>query len=221
MSKYNKSDYNRLKYKFEDSELIEINYSQAFQDMFVLSILNGKKNGTYIEIGGDHPIEINNTYLLEKQYWWSGFSFEFDRQKAEYYNSIRKNRCICKDATTVDYEEIFSNYQLPNQIDYLQVDIEPSWQTLKALKQLPLDKYRFSVITFETDLYMDGPQTSQESHELLTNYGYELLIKNVAYLGLPFENWYVDPNVVDKDIMNIFRNISDDPKEASSCILNN
>ena len=35
------------------------------QDIFVLSMLNGKKNGVYVEIGADQPRVISNTYLLE------------------------------------------------------------------------------------------------------------------------------------------------------------
>jgi len=223
MSEYNSyytKDYDRLKYKFTGSQNINRNYSQAFQDIFVLSMLSGKKNGTYVEIGGDHPINISNSYLLETEYNWKGLSFELNFEKVKYYNSVRENLCICADATIIDYEQIFYNHQLPNFIDYLQVDIEPSWQTLKALKKLPLDKYRFSVITFETDLYKDGEESAKESHHILTELGYELVIKNVACQGLPYENWYVDPNNINKELINIFKDVSDLPKEAINCILN-
>lgn len=224
MSKYNtyyKKDQERLKYKFDKFEIIEKNYSQAFQDLFVLSILNGKINGTYVEIGGDHPISINNSYLLETKFGWNGISFEIDSNKVNYYNSIRKNKCISVDATKADYLTFFSDNKFSNQIDYLQVDIEPSWQTLKALKQLPLTQYRFSVITFETDLYKDGSESADECHNILTKFGYKLVIKNVANEGFPYENWYVDPIAVNLDIVNIFEDTSDSPKEAINCILNN
>lgn len=224
MSEYNSyynSDYNKLKYKFKGSENIKRNYSQSFQDIFVLSMLNGKENGTYIEIGGDHPINISNSYLLETEYNWKGLSFEINSEKVNYYNSIRKNACICTDATSADYEEIFLKYKISNSIDYLQVDVEPSWQTLKALKKLPLDKYRFSVITFETDLYNGDLESAKQSDQILTNLGYELVVRNVACMGLPYENWYVDPNVVDRSLINIFKDITDLPKEAITCILNN
>jgi hypothetical protein len=48
---YNKDKFNSLKIKFPGSEEIERNYSEAYQDMFVLTMLNGKKEGTYLEIG--------------------------------------------------------------------------------------------------------------------------------------------------------------------------
>ncbi len=34
---------------------IKENHSQAYQDLFVLTMLGGKKNGRYLEIGGNHP----------------------------------------------------------------------------------------------------------------------------------------------------------------------
>ena len=49
--RYFKKDFDRLRHKFIGAEDIENNFSQAFQDLFVLSILDGKKNGTYVEIG--------------------------------------------------------------------------------------------------------------------------------------------------------------------------
>ena len=63
-NRYFQEDLEKLRYKFNGAETIKNNYSQAFQDMFVLSILDGKKNGTYVEIGGDHGVIISNTYLL-------------------------------------------------------------------------------------------------------------------------------------------------------------
>lgn len=223
MSGYNsyfKESHDRLKVKFNKSESIIRNFSQAFQDIFVLSALGGKEGGYYLEIGGDHPIEINNSYLLETSYGWKGLSFEIDQTKVDYYDKIRNNPCICSDATKVDYAKVLKEHQFPIQIDYLQVDIEPSWQTLKALRKLPLDQYRFSVITFETDLYKDGPGAATECHELLREYGYELLVKNVANEGFPYENWYIDPLVVDSNIINVLKNTSDEPKEAINCVLN-
>ena len=48
---------------------------------------------------------------------------------------------------------LFLRKNYPKQIDYLSLDIDPSEATLAALKKLPLDEYRFSVITYETEVY--------------------------------------------------------------------
>ena len=61
---YKKNMYNSFKYKFDGLENIEQSYSQCLQEMFVLASLNGKQKGTYLEIGANQPVFINNTYLL-------------------------------------------------------------------------------------------------------------------------------------------------------------
>jgi hypothetical protein len=217
-NRYFKKDLEKLRYKFSGVENIENNYSQAFQDMFALSILDGKKNGTYVEIGGDHGVIISNTYLLETQFNWNGVSFEIDPEKVNGYNSIRENKCICADALTFDYTKLFEEKKFPKQIDYLQVDIEPAWQTLNALKALPLDEYRFSVITYETDSYKDGPDAGEEAMEILLSLGYQLVVRNVANLNNPYEDWYVDPQVVNPEIVEKFINSSRISKESTKCI---
>ena len=217
-NRYFKKDLEKLRYKFSGVENIENNYSQAFQDMFALSILDGKKDGTYVEIGGDHGVIISNTYLLETQFNWNGVSFEIDPEKVNGYNSIRENKCICADALTFDYTKLVEEKKFPKQIDYLQVDIEPAWQTLNALKALPLDEYRFSVITYETDAYKDGPDSGEEAMEILLSLGYQLVVRNVANLNNPYEDWYVDPQVVNPEIVEKFINSSRLSKESTKCI---
>jgi hypothetical protein len=217
-NRYFKSDLNKLRYKFLGAEDIDNNYSQAFQDIFALSILNGKRNGTYVEIGGDHGVIINNTYLLETEFDWTGISFELDQSKVDGYNELRKNKCTCADATTFDYKKLFEEKNFPKQIDYLQVDIEPAWQTLNALKALPLDDYRFSVITYENDVYKDGPDAGEEAMEILLSKGYQLVVRNVANQGNPYEDWYVDPTAVDSEIVNKFVQTSRLSKESTECI---
>lgn len=204
--RYFKSDYENLKFKFVGSENIENNYSQSMQDMFVLSVLNGKKNGVYVEIGADKPRVINNSYLLESQYDWTGVSFEIESDKVDYFNSIRKNECICADATKFDYKNLFDERKYPKQIDYLQLDCDPPQITLECLKKLPLEEYRFSVITFETDLYAGGQEVQKEHWEILSSLEYQRVVKNVKNEGNPYEDWWIDPLVIDEDMWKQFVN---------------
>jgi len=204
--RYFKSDYENLKIKFSESENIENNYSQSMQDMFVLSILYGKKNGVYVEIGADKPRVINNSYLLESQYNWTGVSFEIEKDKVDYFNSIRKNECICADATKFDYKNLFDERKYPKQIDYLQLDCDPPQITLESLKKLPLEDYRFSVITFETDLYAGGQEVQKEQWEILSSLGYQRVVKNIKNEGNPYEDWWVDPLAIDEFIWKQFVN---------------
>lgn len=180
-------------------------YSQVGQDDFVIKALNHKNSGVYVEIGAYHSKDISNTYMLEKDYGWTGVSFEIDPERVEEFNSNRINRCYRVDATTFDYESLFDMLRLPKQIDYLQVDIEPASNSLKALLALPLQKYRFSTITFEHDLY-DDPENiniKNKQIEVLSGLGYKLFKDNVfdtddRFPGkiYPFEDWWIDPTVL-------------------------
>jgi hypothetical protein len=175
-------------------------YSQAGQDQFVIDTLKGKNSGVYVEIGAYHSKDISNTYMLEKEYGWTGVSFEIDPDRANEFNANRSNKCYTADATTFDYETLFYMLDMPKQIDYLQVDIEPAENSLKALLALPLEKYRFSVITFEHDLYYcaSNLDIKNRQKELLSGLGYELVRENVTCNSplYPFEDWWIDPRVV-------------------------
>jgi hypothetical protein len=180
-------------------------FSQAGQDKFVLTMLQNKKNGKYIEIGASDPIFINNTYLLEQDYEWVGFSLDIVNECIDKFNSVRKNKCVLADGTTFDYqahiEKIWGNI---DRIDYLQVDCEPAENTYKCLTAVPLDKYRFSVITFETDVYASGNNVRDKSRKELFKYGYELVASDVTNEGNVFEDWYIDPLVIDKNIFETY-----------------
>jgi hypothetical protein len=171
-------------------------WSQAGQDLFVIGACGYKKNGTFVEVGAMHSSFMSNTYLLETEFGWSGVSFEIDPIRAAEFNKNRKAECIVGDATIADYASIFKNKNLPKDIDYLQVDIEPANQTLQALELIMSTGHRFRTITFEHDLYVDSNNQAikDRQKELLTSLGYSLYKENVCWdkeqVG-PFEDWWI------------------------------
>ncbi len=187
--------------------------SQSNQESFVLNMLAGKRDGFYIEIGGHDGFAISNTSLLEIGFDWHGVALDISRKCVSRYNKQRKNRCILADATSFDYENVLLKLGAPYQIDYLQVDIEPARQSLAALKSLPFDRRRFSVITFEHDAYdsKENLEVQRESRQILDSFGYELVVRDVMSHGNPYEDWWVDPNVVTPEVIEEFRaeNIED------------
>jgi hypothetical protein len=171
--------------------------SQAHQESFVLNVLNEKKKGYYVELGGGWPVKNNNTYLLETKYKWVGVSFENGKKRSKKYNKKRKNKTLMQDAITFNYLNYFYENNFPKQIDYLQMDIHPAEDTLKALKNLPLDQYRFSVITYEHNGYQNK-ENQIESQKILKQYGYKLVVEGLMLFdGIWYEDWWVDPKSVD------------------------
>jgi tetratricopeptide (TPR) repeat protein len=78
---YKKANYNKLRFKFPGCDKIDTGYGQVMQDLFVLSVLNGKRKGTYLEIGSCYAYRGNNTVLLEKEFEWTGIGIEYDEKK--------------------------------------------------------------------------------------------------------------------------------------------
>lgn len=212
MINYKKEEHPYLKYKFPNSELFETNYSQAHQDMFVLSMLNGKQKGIFLEIGAYHPTYVSNTYLLDKYFNWQGVSIDINT--IPEWSDFRNTKLLCQDALTIDYNRLLKDNNFPSQIDYLQLDIEPNSNTLECLKRIPFNDYRFSVITYETDAYdfaptkQDSINRRNESREILLSHGYELIVGNICNTSplYPFEDWYVDPTVVSPELIKLFKN---------------
>jgi hypothetical protein len=176
---------------------------QAGQDAFVLWCLQGKRNGVFVEIGSNHPIEINNSYLLEKEYGWRGVMIEYQERYLPLYEEYRpKSAYRIKNAVTIDYVELFKELNFPKQLDYLQIDLEVSHgttiQTLEKLKAAMDLGYTFGVVTFEHDIY-DGDKydTRARSRSIFESYGYLRVCSDVKNCGNAFEDWYIHPSIVD------------------------
>lgn len=178
-------------------------FSQAGQDLFALFASNFKSAGSFVEIGAHDPVRDSNTFLLEQDYGWRGVSFEINAAYAYFFNRRRLNPCVEADATQVNYGQVFAEAHLPTQIDYLQVDIDPAYQSLKALERLPLENYRFRSVTFEHDRYQEGDAVMLKSREILLDHGYVLLMPNIQNVGLDVEDWWVDPQQVSQNILAV------------------
>jgi hypothetical protein len=194
---------------------------QSKQDEFVIKTLNYKKNGYFLEIGSNHPININNSYILEKEYNWTGLLVEYDQKYEDLYKLHRTSKYIIKDATTIDYNSLFLQYNFPKNMDYLQIDLEVSnnstLKTLELLDNTLFKNYTFSVITFEHDIYTgDHYNTRAKSREIFLRNGYVLVFSDVKNSGYPYEDWYVHPNYVNMDFINKIK--SDKTMEYSEII---
>jgi hypothetical protein len=187
-----------------------MNYlGQAEQDKFVLNILKEKKNGYFLEIGSNHPINTNNSYLLETKYDWKGIMVEYEQSYLDLYKVHRPNSLhIINDATQVDYKNIFIANNVPLSVDYLQIDLEVNnGSTLKTLQKLDneiFDTYKFATVTFEHDIYHTNfDNTRLKSRDIFKKRGYFCVFEDVNNQGInPYEDWYVHPDLVDMNYVN-------------------
>lgn len=70
-------------------ELLYKSKSQIRQDLFVLSELNLKRDGYFVEFGATNGKDLSNTHILEKEFGWGGILAEPGRC---WHSDLRKNR---------------------------------------------------------------------------------------------------------------------------------
>jgi hypothetical protein len=154
-------------------------YSQIGQDRLVLKYLKNKQNGSFVDIGCGYPKYINNTYLLETEFNWNGISIDLHMYTEEdglIWNDCRNTKLILNDALTLNYSSIFKESNLPINIDYLSMDLEPPDLSLECLFKIPFDEYTFNIITFEVDKNREGDiKRIEESRNFLMSKGYTLI----------------------------------------------
>jgi len=177
---------------------------QARQDEFVANILNFKEDGYYLDIGSCDAISTSNTYYLESL-GWNGICVEIDPQHVKSYDA-RTCYFVNGDATQLDYKDLLDRRNYPPHIDYLSLDVDEL--STAVLQKLPLDDYRFNIITIEHDFYRLGGEFRDIQRGLLHKHGYSLLFADVLVPlndefppDCAFEDWWIDPTTFDMEIM--------------------
>ena len=210
---YIKKDYEFLKVKPEGMIDLKKNYSQVWQDIFALVVNDAKRDGTFIEIGGAQPFIGNNTWLLEKEYNWRGFSVELDEELCKMWMGQRPNtHLFVDDANVVDYVAACDKFDLPYHMDYLSFDLEPPEVTLDVLKKFPLDKLSFNCITYEHDMYRQWGDTAGH-RDIFSKHGYDLVGFQIHNGPCCMEDWYIHDSV-SLEIRNALRSYACQPYEV-------
>lgn len=193
-----------------------MSFSQIKQDLFAINCLKFKKDGYFVEIGGNHPIKYNNTYLLEKDYNYKGIIVEMDNSFLPLYQEYRKNSIpIINDATKINYLKNFNDLNVPKNIDYLSFDLDidnnSTLKTLELFDEQIFMNYKFAVITFEHDIYRkdwtsilnyNSNNTRNKSRMIFEKYGYIRVFSDLSHNNNPFEDWYIHPDLIDINYIN-------------------
>lgn len=161
-------------------------HSQAGQDRFVHELLGD--SGTFLDIGCAHPVDRSNSYFLEKL-GWTGWLVDISNAHEAEIKRTRTSPFICGDATRLDWSF------LPDKIDYLSLDVDES--THCVLYSLPVAG-RFKVVTVEHDAYRFGGSPRQVIRKTFLENGYHLICSDVKDQGLPFEDWWVSAELLEK-----------------------
>jgi FkbM family methyltransferase len=85
----------------------KLSHSQIFQDIFVHFFSNFKRKGYFIEIGAADGINISNTYLLEKKFYWTGILSE--PNPLHKFSNLTNRKAIL-DTNIIDYKDYNNKY---------------------------------------------------------------------------------------------------------------
>ena len=176
----------------------EEDYSQAGQDIFVLSLFDKDYKGWFVDIGCFVPKFLNNTCRLEEN-GWKGISL--DIRELNKFWEMRNTPFICADALKTNYLQLFDEHKLPEVIDYLSIDIDGNGTRFSALKKVFETNREFKVITMEHDSYQGFDESEKiPQRKFLKEKGYLLLCSDI-YLtkGNPFEDWWINPKYLDEN----------------------
>lgn len=162
----------------------------------------GLYSGTFLDIGCANPIDGSNTFELERC-GWRGVLVDINADLKPLIAAARRSPFVCMDAAAIDWLEVLRAHALPNVIDYLSFDVDGG--AVPAFRNLPLERIRFRYLTVEHDSYRfgDGPRAIMRG--TLARLGYELLCPDVMSNGLAYEDWWIDPQLVDPRLATVFR----------------
>jgi len=183
-------------------------YSQAGQDRLAYALLvepTDKHNGSFLDIGANHPVKLSNTYMLE-ELGWRGLLVDCDAYCLDLLRTQRKSPVLAADATNCDWKKTLTDAGLWPTIDYLTLDCDEN--SAKALAGLPLGELAFSLITIEHDAYRFGNGLRDQERAVLHSAGYDLLCADVHSNRCCFEDWWVKPDRIDMVRAERYRSIA-------------
>ena len=104
-------------------------YSLSNADILINYIFKNKKNGIYIDVGCNHPIKYNNTYLLHKR-GWMGINIDFDQTSIKIFNEFRKgDHNVCAAVSADDKMKKLYVYHDRSTINTLSKELVDSRHT--------------------------------------------------------------------------------------------
>ena len=86
----------------------KISYSYGSVDLLLQYIFKNQMRGFYIDVGCQHPVMNNNTYLFYKK-GWNGINIDLDKKNIDFFNFYRKKDLNINFAvSSLEVKQIFS-----------------------------------------------------------------------------------------------------------------
>ena len=199
----------KIKYK-------KISYSFNAVDLIIDYIFKDKKIGFYLDIGCQHPVSNNNTYLLFKR-GWNGINVDLDIKNIEIFNlsrpkDINLNLAI---SSSLSEQKLYFYHDI-SPINTLSKDVS-SFQNaqVKEIKNIKTITLNNLLKNLDFNKHIDYMNIDVEGHELDIFKGFDLhlykpSVISVEFLDLKMKQLEFKNNdlsrIINSDIYNLLTN---------------
>ncbi len=204
------SIFNRkIKYK-------KISYSFNAVDLIIDYIFKDKDIGTYVDVGAQHPISNNNTYLLFKR-GWNGINIDLDRKNIDLFNISRPNDINLNYAISdKEGETDFYFYHESSPINTLNKKVKEYQKAkiseIKKINTFTLNNV-FKKINFDKDIDYLNIDVEGYEDKVLSGFDinkYKPSVVSVEYLDLKMKKLEFKNNNLDNLLnSNIYKYFND------------
>ncbi len=152
----------------------KITFSLTGIDLIVDYIFK-KNNGIYIDVGCNHPVYNNNTYLLNKK-GWKGINIDIDKKSIQLFDLFRKkdlniNLAVSSKKTELEY----INYHEKSPINAIKTSQNRHFQSLEKTKKIKSDTLDSIIENSQfKDKKIDFVSIDVEGHEIEVIKGFNL-----------------------------------------------
>lgn len=172
----------RRKYKYK-----KISYSFNAVDLIIDYIFKNKNNGFYLDVGSQHPISNNNTYLLFKR-GWSGINIDLDKKNIDLFNTARPNDINLNLAISSDVAEkklYFYHDKSPiNTLDKVVSDFQTA--TVKKIKRIKTTTLNIALQNLKFNNKIDYMNLDVEGHEMDIFKAFDLSVYKPSIISVEF-----------------------------------
>jgi len=172
----------RRKYKYK-----KISYSLNAVDLIIDYIFKNKNNGFYLDVGSQHPISNNNTYLLFKR-GWCGINIDLDKKNIDLFNTARPNDINLNLAISSDVAEkklYFYHDKSPiNTLDKVVSDFQTA--TIKEIKTIKTTTLDITLQSLKLNNKIDYMNLDIEGHEMEIFKAFDLSLYKPSVISVEF-----------------------------------
>ena len=172
----------RRKYKYK-----KISYSLNAVDLIIDYIFKNKNNGFYLDVGSQHPISNNNTYLLFKR-GWSGINIDLDKKNIDLFNTARPNDINLNSAISSDVAEkklYFYHDKSPiNTLNKVVSDFQTA--SVKEIKRIKTTTLDIALQNLKFNNKIDYMNLDVEGHEMDIFKAFNLSLYKPSVISVEF-----------------------------------